>query len=161
MSVLQADICVQIDAILSRYGDDPQYALAAMQDMQDELGYVPREGIEALSAHTAVPMGQLYALSTFYKALSLKPKGEHIIKICAGTSCHIRGGENIADGITRLIGISPGDTSEDGLFSFDEVHCVGACALAPVVIIDERLYGNVTLEQLPAIFAACGLEVAS
>lgn len=144
----------KIDEIIARYDHDPSHALAAMQDMQDEFRYVPREGLSALSRYFGRPIGQLYALTTFYKALSLVPKGRHIVKICAGTTCHIRGGQNIADGITRELGIRPGDTDADGLFSFEEVHCVGACALAPVVIVDDELYGHVTLEKLPGILGS-------
>jgi NADH:ubiquinone oxidoreductase subunit E len=141
----------QIDKIIARYDANPRHALAVMQDMQDELGYVPREGLQAIARRFGRPMGELYALTTFYKALSLEPKGRHVVKICAGTTCHIRGGENIGDGIARELGIKPGETSADGEFSFEEVHCVGACALAPVVIVDDDLYGNVTLEKIPKI----------
>lgn len=157
----------KIDEIIARYDKDPSHSLAAMQDMQDAFNYVPREGLEALSRYFDIPVGQLFALTTFYKALSVKPKGRHIVKICAGTTCHIRGGENIGAGITRELGIEPGDTTDDGEYSFEEVHCVGACALAPVVIVDDELFGNVTLEQLPHILgtdgkgAKSGSEVAS
>ncbi|MGI6033470.1 MAG: NAD(P)H-dependent oxidoreductase subunit E [Coriobacteriales bacterium] len=142
----------QIEKILSGYDENPRNSLAAMQDMQDAFGYVPRAGIEAISKHCHRSVGELFALSTFYKALSLKPKGKHVIKVCSGTTCHIRGGENIEDGITRELGVEPGDTTDDGEFSLEEVHCVGACALAPVVIVDDDLYGNVTLDKLPEIF---------
>jgi len=157
------DMRQRIDEIIARYDRDPNHALAAMQDMQDAFNYVPREGLEALSRYFARPVGQLYALTTFYKALSLEPKGRHIVKICAGTTCHIRGGENIGAGVTRELGIKPGETSADGEVSFEEVHCVGACALAPVVIVDDELHGHVTLEQLPEILACChaGSAVAS
>ena len=148
----------RIDKIIRRYGNDPQHALAAMQDMQDELGYVPRETLQQMAPYFNQSVGGLFALLTFYKALSLKPKGRHVVKICAGTTCHIRGGESIGDGITRQLGIQPGDTTEDGSYSFEEVHCVGACALAPVVIVDDELYGHVTLEKLPKIFAKYDAE---
>lgn len=148
----------RIDKIIRRYGNDPRHALAAMQDMQDELGYVPREALQRMAPYFNQSVGGLFALVTFYKALSLKPRGRHVVKICAGTTCHIRGGESIGDGIARQLGIQPGDTTADGSYSFEEVHCVGACALAPVVIVDDDLYGHVTLEKLPKIFAKYDAE---
>ncbi|MGN0034707.1 MAG: NAD(P)H-dependent oxidoreductase subunit E, partial [Coriobacteriales bacterium] len=147
-----------IEGILSRYGDNPQNSLAAMQDMQDEFGYVPREGLVAIAKHCHRSLGELFALSTFYKALSLKPKGRHVIKVCSGTTCHIRGGAMVRDGICRRLGIEPGETTPDGQFSLEEVHCVGACALAPVVIVDDVLYGRVTLEKLSRILDGCETE---
>lgn len=141
----------QIDKIIHQYDADSRYSLAVMQDLQETLGYVPREAIDKMAGYFNRSRGELFALTTFYKALTIKPKGRHVVKICAGTTCHIRGGENIGAGITRHLGIEPGDTTEDGEFSFEKVHCVGACALAPVVMVDEDLYGHVTLDKLPEI----------
>lgn len=91
------------------------------------------------------------AMATFYKALSLVPKGEHIIKCCDGTACHIRGASTLIDGIERELGIGPGETTKDGLFSFETVNCLGSCALAPVLVVDDVYYGKVTLEKLREI----------
>ena len=156
--MMAEELETRIDKIIRRYGNDPRHALAAMQDMQDELGYVPREALQQMAPYFNQSVGGLFALVTFYKALSLKPRGRHVVKICAGTTCHIRGGESIGDGIARQLGIQPGDTTADGSYSFEEVHCVGACALAPVVIVDDDLYGHVTLEKLPKIFAKYDAE---
>ncbi len=142
---------VKIKEIIGRYGTERQYILAIMQDMQEEFRYVPREGLEAIAERFNCSVGELYALCTFYKALSLSPKGRYSIKVCAGTTCHIRGGENIRDGLARELGIGLGETTPDGLFTLEEVHCVGACALGPIVMVDDDLYGNVTLEKLPDI----------
>lgn len=141
----------RIDEIIRRYDVDARHSLAAMQDMQDEFGYVPREAIDKMADYFDRSRGELFSLATFYKALAIEPRGRHVVKICAGTTCHIRGGENIGAGITRRLGIGRGDTTEDGEFSFEEVHCVGACALAPIVIVDEDLYAHVTLDKLPEI----------
>ena len=144
----------QITGLLGAYPKEQRYALAVMQDMQRLFGYVPREGLEKLSEHLDRPLAALYALATFYKALSLKPKGKHIIKVCDGTACHIRGSSNLINDIGRTLGIGPDETTSDGAFSLELVNCVGACALAPVMIIDGIYYGKVTMASLPGIFKA-------
>ena len=144
----------RITDVLDAYPREQRYALAVLQDMQRLFGYVPREGLEKLSVHLDRPLAALYALATFYKALSLKPKGKHIIKVCDGTACHIRGSTNLIGDIKRTLGIGPDETTEDGVFSLELVNCVGACALAPVMVIDGTYYGKVTMESLPGIFKA-------
>ena len=144
-----------INEMLERYPAEPRYALAAMQDMQRKYRYIPKEGLLALSAHVNLPQARLYSMASFYKALSLKPKGRHIIKLCDGTACHIRGTVNLIGGVERALGIKPDETTEDGAFSLELVNCVGACALAPVMVIDDVYYGKVTLEKLPEILESC------
>lgn len=141
----------QIRPLLEKYPRDKRFALAIMQDIQQGFNYVPREGLELLAGYIGSTVAQLYSMATFYKALSLEPKGKHIIKLCDGTACHIRGTNNLIGGITRLLGIHPGETSGDGLFSLELVNCLGSCALAPVMVVDETYYGKVTLEKLPGI----------
>ena len=140
-----------VEALIESYPKDCRFALAAMQDMQRQYNYVPREGLEALAKHLDCPLSALYSMATFYKALSLKPKGKHIIKVCDGTACHIRGSMNIISAVERELGIGPGETTEDGEFSLELVNCVGACALAPVIVLDEKYYGNLTSESLSVI----------
>ena len=142
-----------IQAILQAYPPEQRFSLAMHQDMQHKFNYIPREGMEALAAYLGCPLSSLYAMATFYKALSLKPKGRHIIKLCDGTACHIRGSTTLVDGVRRLLGIGAGESSEDGQFSLELVNCRGSCALAPVMVIDETYYGKVTLEKLPGILA--------
>lgn len=144
----------EFDAVLNAYPRDKRHALAMMQDMQRQFGYIPREGLEALSAYLERPLSALYALATFYKALSLVPRGRHLIKVCDGTVCHLRGSENILDGIRRDLGIGPGETTSDGEFSLELVNCLGACALAPVMVVDGTYYGKIALESLHGIFSA-------
>ena len=144
-----------IHELLARYPAEPRFALAAMQDMQREFQYVPREGILALSARIGRSEAQLYAMATFYKALSLKPKGKHIIKLCDGTACHIRGSVNLIGAVERLLGIKPDETTEDGEFTVELVNCLGSCALAPVMVIDGKYYGNVTPDKLSEILTEC------
>ena len=144
----------QIQTLLDNYPNDRRFALAAMQDMQRAYNYIPREGLEALADYLGCPLAGLYSMATFYKALSLKPKGKHIIKVCDGTACHIRGSVNLIGGIFRTLGIGPDETTMDGEFSLELVNCIGSCALAPVMVIDEIYYGKVTMESLPGILGA-------
>lgn len=141
----------KIRSLMEQYPKDRRYALAAMQDMQQQFNYVPREGLELLAAHIGGGVAQLYSMATFYKALSLKPKGKHIIKLCDGTACHIRGSNHLIGGVARQLGVAPGETSEDGQFSLELVNCLGSCAIAPVMVVDDAYYGKVTLEKLPEI----------
>ena len=140
-----------IDKILSEYPRDRRHSLAMMQDMQHHFNYIPEQRMQALAEYLDCPLSSLYSMATFYRALSLKPKGKHIIKLCDGTACHIRGSVNLITGIKRELDISPGETSGDGLFSLETVNCLGSCALAPVMVIDGVYYGKVTLEKLPEI----------
>ncbi|MDL2257765.1 NAD(P)H-dependent oxidoreductase subunit E [Eubacteriales bacterium OttesenSCG-928-K08] len=144
----------EILSLITKYPKELRYALAAMQDMQRQFKHVPREGIELLAQHIGCKTAQLYSMATFYKALSLDAKGKHIIKLCDGTACHIRGANQLIDGIERLLGIAPGETSQDGLFSLELVNCLGSCAIAPVMVVDETYYSKVTLEKLPEIIDA-------
>ena len=144
----------EIDSIIGTYPKERRFALAAMQDMQRRYNYVPREGLKALAGHVECPLADIYSMATFYKALSLRPKGKHIIKVCDGTACHIRGSVNLINGIQRTLGIGPDETTDDGMFSLELVNCVGACALAPVIVIDDTYYGNVKMDELPGIFEA-------
>ena len=107
--------------------------------------------MEALSDYLGCPLSSLYAMATFYKALSLKPKGKHIIKLCDGTACQIRGDKHLAGAVERILGIKEGETTEDGLFSLELVNCLGSCALAPVMVVDGTYYGIVRMEKLPEI----------
>jgi NADH-quinone oxidoreductase subunit E len=143
-----------IKEITEAYPPEKRFALAIMQDIQREYNYIPEESLPLIKERVGTSEGQLYAIATFYKALSLKPKGKHIIKLCDGTACHMRGATNLVGGIERHLGLHPGERSEDGQFSLELVNCVGSCALAPVVIVDETYYSKVTMEALPGILDA-------
>ena len=145
------DLKDKINEIIHNYPAEQRHSLAIMQDMQRQFNYIPREGMEALAEYLGCALSVLYSMATFYKALSLKPKGKHIIKLCDGTACHIRGSMTLKEGVTRALGIDDGETTEDGMFSLELVNCLGSCALAPVMVVDGKYYGKVTLEKLPEI----------
>ncbi|MDO5328898.1 MAG: NADH-quinone oxidoreductase subunit NuoE [Coriobacteriia bacterium] len=146
----------QLKKIISAYPKDRHYALAVLQDMQSKFNYVPEEGLKMLAEYLEIPESQLYSMATFYKALSLKPKGKHIIKICNGTACHLRGSMNLVSGLKRELGIDPDETTADGKFSIELVNCLGACALAPVMLVDEKYHNRLTLEDVPRVLKEYG-----
>jgi len=137
--------------IIQKYPKEKRYTLAILQDIQKEYDFIPRESIDEISNYLEIPITNVYSIATFYKALSLKPKGKYIIKVCNGTACHIRGSDKILDEINSLLKIKPGQTTEDGLFSVEIVNCVGACALAPVVVINDKYFGNMTKDKVKEV----------
>lgn len=143
----------EIKKIISAYPKDRHYALAVLQDIQGKFNYIPEEGLNYLAEYLDIPVSQLYAMATFYKALSLKPKGKHIIKVCNGTACHIRGALNLVTGLQRELNIEPGETTKDGQFSVELVNCLGACALAPVMLVDETYHNRLKLEDVKEVIA--------
>jgi NADH-quinone oxidoreductase subunit E len=156
MNVSAKNLALLIEA----YPPEQRWALAVMQDMQNRFGYIPWEGMEAAASFLGPSPAIRYSMATFYKALSLKPKGRHIIKLCDGTACHIRGSSALLDGVERHLGIKPGDVTADGLFSLETVNCLGACAMAPVMLIDDKVYGGMSPEKIPAILHSYREEAA-
>ena len=141
----------QIQTIMEAYPAEQRFALAILQDIQHEFNYLPEESLAVVSERIGIPVAQLYSLATFYKALSLTPKGKHIIKVCDGTACHMCGSSSLLVSIKQVLGIGPDELTADGQFSLECVNCVGSCALAPVMIIDGNYYAKVNTEKLIAI----------
>lgn len=137
--------------ILKRYPAKQQYTLAILQDIQKEYNYIPRSALEMVSDYLDIHLSKLYSMATFYKALSLKPRGKNIIKVCDGTACHIRNSQAILNEIENILHIKPGETTKDGNFSLETVACLGSCALAPVMVINERYYGKVVPNKVREI----------
>ncbi len=113
-----------------------------MQDISEELGYLPEELLREISVEMEVPLSQLYSLATFYNSFRLEPLGEHHVCVCMGTACHVKGSPRIAETLERELGITAGQTSSDQKFTLETVNCLGACALAPLVTIDGEYYGK-------------------
>ncbi len=134
----------RFDAIVARYGGDRAYILAIFQDIQKELKYLPKEAVEHVCRSLGVPLSRGYEVASFYKAISLTPRGRHTVHVCLGTACHLRGGPNILDAFERELSITKGSTTEDGTFTLETVNCLGACALAPLVRVDEKDFGKAT-----------------
>lgn len=130
--------------IIQKYPKEQRYTLAILQDIQRRYKYIPREAMENLAQYLETPLSRLYGMATFYKALSLTTKGENIITVCDGTACHVAGSMVIIDELEKALGIKPGETTEDLKFSINTVNCIGCCAIAPVMMINDKYYGNLT-----------------
>jgi NADH-quinone oxidoreductase E subunit len=138
----------RIDGIIQRYVDERSALIALLQDIQKEYNYLPKEALRRVAEKLEVPFAQIYSLATFYRAFSLNPKGKHRICVCTGTACHVKGAQEILDRIERELGVNEGETTPDGLFSVEEVRCVGACGLAPIISVGEQRYGRLTQGKL-------------
>jgi NADH:ubiquinone oxidoreductase subunit E len=138
----------ELRAIISRWNDDPDYVIEMMQDIQDRERYISKNSIDTLCAVTGVPKAHLYHIATFYKAFSLEPRGETVIQVCVGTACHVKGAARIADELERQLGMSRGETSADGRYTLEEVACLGACSIAPVVKFGDEIVGNVQAQDV-------------
>ena len=141
----------EIKKIVESYPKEKRHSLAILQDLQRKFDYVPRESLEEVSVYLGIKISALYSMVTFYKALSLKPKGKYIIRVCDGTACHIRGAPVLLDALERALKIKAGETTEDGLFSVETVSCVGTCAIAPVIVINEDYHPKVKPDQIESI----------
>jgi len=131
-------------AIIERYpAGDRMGLIHALQDVQAEFGFVPCAAAELVCQRLKVPISKAYSVTTFYKAFSLVPKGEIVIRVCTGTACHIRGAQTLVDELCTLLDLQPGQTTPDLKFTLETVNCVGACAMAPVVSLKGVYHGNV------------------
>ena len=136
---------LEIETILDRYPRHPQHLINLLQDVQAEYSYISPEHLTLICDHLGVPVTQAWSVTTFYKSFSLEPRGEHDIKVCLGTTCHLKGGERLAEACERNLGVARGQTTDDLKFTLDTVKCVGACALAPVVMVDEDYLGEANM----------------
>ena len=144
-----------IESILGRYQPEPSNLIMILQDLQAECGYLPEDALSRVADTLKVPKSQIYSVATFYKSFTLTPRGKHIVDICEGTACHIRGASVLMNQASDQLKIKPGETTEDGEFTLNSVHCVGACAMAPVVIIDGVYHGSVTSAQMSQEIKKC------
>jgi NADH-quinone oxidoreductase subunit E len=133
------------EEILGRYPEEPRALISVLQDIQLHYRYLPRVALERVAGALRVPLANIYGVATFYKAFSLTPRGERELRVCTGTACHIRGAPLILGELTKRLGIRPGQTTDDLAFSLEAVNCVGACALAPVVVVNDVAHGNVSV----------------
>ena len=146
----------QVDSIIDRYSADKTALLAILQDIQGEEHWLPREALTRVSERVGVPMTHIYRLATFFQAFSLEPRGKHICTVCMGTACHVRGAPQLVDKLERDLGIPAGTTTSDLEFTLETVNCVGACALAPLVIVDGEYHGNVNSSKLDKALKVLG-----
>jgi NADH-quinone oxidoreductase subunit E len=133
-----------LDAILDQHRRSPANIIAILQDIQAKANWLPEEDLRYVCAELAIPLSKLMALATFYRAFSLDPRGKHIVSVCVGTACHVRGAERIAGAVERELGIKSGETDQDLQWTLETVNCLGACALGPIVVVDGEYHGQMT-----------------
>ena len=126
----------------------PAQLIEVLQDLQEAHGYLSEEAMSLVSERLGVPLIEVYRVANFYKAFSLSPRGRHLITVCMGTACHVRGAPRMVDEVLGQLGIDPGKTTEDGAFTVETVNCLGACALGPVVVLDGRYHDHMTPRKL-------------
>jgi NADH-quinone oxidoreductase subunit E len=138
----------KVEAILERHQHDKGMLVAILQDIQAEYNYLPKEALQKVSENLEVPFTRIYSVATFFKSFSLKPRGRHLVSVCMGTACHVRGAPKILDAIERELGIKAGETTEDLKYTLETVNCVGACALGPMVVVDGNYSGEMKVDMV-------------
>ena len=140
-----------IDTILRKYSNPEESLIAVLQDVQGVDGYISRESVEYLTEKTGIPSSRIMGVASFYAGFRLKPVGKYRIMVCMGTACHVNGSQRIGDTVKRVLGIDEGDVTEDGLFSWEEVACLGCCSISPAMMINDTAYGNLTQDKVVSI----------
>lgn len=141
----------KINEICDRYAEERTPLMMILSDVQKEYGYIPLEVQELISERTGVSVAEIYGVVTFYSFFSLNPKGKYVIGCCLGTACYVKGAQQVIDKFSEILGIKPGETTKDGLFTLDALRCIGACGIAPAVSINGKVYPKVSVNAVPAI----------
>ena len=133
----------KVDEIIGRYPAQQGVLIQLLLDLQSELNWIPKEAVQRINERLRVPLSQIYRVASFYKAISLKPRGKHVVSVCLGTACHVRGGPRIMDKVEESLKIKAGETTQDMKFTLERVNCLGCCAIGPVVVVDRDYYEKV------------------
>lgn len=138
----------QVRQVLGKYNGDKSALIDVLHDTQSVIGYLPEEALEEIHKGLDVPLSRVYSVATFFKAFSLVPRGRHLINVCMGTACHVRGSDKVLAQMEKELGIKSGENTPDLKFTLETVNCVGACALGPMVVIGENYHGEMTPEKV-------------
>ncbi len=151
MARLSETAVAKINEICDRYSDERTPLMMILSDIQKEYGYIPLEVQQIVSERTGASVAEIYGVVTFYSFFSLKPKGKYVVGCCLGTACYVKGAQGVIDKFSEILGISPGETTEDGMFTIDALRCIGACGIAPAVSINGKVYPKVAVSSVPKI----------
>jgi NADH-quinone oxidoreductase subunit E len=141
----------KVAKILKKYRRKKTGLIAVLQDIQETYNWLPPEALKMVSDELSIPLIDVYSVASFYRAFSLTPRGRHVVTVCLGTACHVRGAPAVLDRLQDALGISPGCTTADQQFTLESVNCLGACALAPIVVVDGKYYGQTTVQKVKPI----------
>ena len=147
----------KLDAVIAECKDNKSLLMKVMQDAQEIYGYLPYEVQVMIAEGMDVPLEKVYGVSTFYAQFALSPKGEYNVSVCLGTACYVKGSQEVLDKITEILGITEGECTADGKFSLEACRCIGACGLAPVMMINDEVYGKLTAKEIPEILKKYGV----
>lgn len=142
-----------LDSIIEKYRGKSGNLIPVLHEVQNEIGYLPLDVQKYIAEQLKIPFSKVYGVVTFYSFFSLTPKGQHTIGVCLGTACYVKGVESVLDKIAEELGIAIGETSKDGRFTITITRCLGACSMAPVMMIDDQVYGQLTPKKIPEILA--------
>ena len=151
MAHLSEAAVAKINEICDRYEGEKTPLMMILSDIQKEYGYIPLDVQQIVSDRTGVSVAEIYGVVTFYSFFSLKPKGKFVIGCCLGTACYVKGAQQVIDKFSEILGIKPGETTEDGMFTIDALRCIGACGIAPAVSINGKVYPKVAVSAVPGI----------
>lgn len=144
-------VITTVQSTLTKHQNEKRALIAILQDIQAEHNFLPREALEFVAKSLGVPLIDVIGVATFYRAFSLKPRGRHLVTVCLGTACHVRGGPKILSEFVKKLAISPGDTTKDKHFTLETVACLGCCAIGPVVVVDGNYYAHTTIRKVDSI----------
>jgi len=138
----------QLDKLLQRYERSHENLIPVLQEVQDQFGFLPPEAFQYAADHLNLSVHDVFSVATFYSQFRFHKPGQHCLRVCEGTACHVRGSDNLLDTLSRRLGIEPGHTTADGKYSLERVMCLGSCALAPAVVKDDTVYGRMTQNKV-------------
>ncbi|NPV30048.1 MAG: NADH-quinone oxidoreductase subunit NuoE [Firmicutes bacterium] len=144
----------EVRELIARHQTPNGRVSGILGEIQKKYRYLPEEALRLVARELGIPLTQVYGVATFYAAFSLEPKGEHLICVCHGTTCHVRGAKQLAERLEAELQIKQGETTKDGKFTLEAVRCLGCCSLAPVVSIDGKVFGRIRPEQIPEVVSA-------
>lgn len=147
----------ELEAVIAESKDDKSLLMHVMQVAQGIYGYLPYEVQVMIAEGMDVPLEKVYGVSTFYAQFALSPKGEYNISVCLGTACYVKGSQQVLDKITEILKIAPGECTADGKYSLEACRCIGACGLAPVMTVNDEVYGKLSADEVPAILQKYGV----
>lgn len=141
----------RVDSVLDKWDGKKNSLISILLDVQSKYNYLPKDALVRIAEKLNIPLIQVYSVATFYKSFSLKPRGRHLITVCLGTACHVRGAPRILDEIQRKLKIEAGETTENNEFTLETVRCLGCCALGPIVTIDDEYHSQMTIKEIGSI----------
>ncbi len=141
----------KVKSFVTKYSSEKKALISILQDIQEEYNYLPQEALRIVSENLGIPLIDIFGVATFYRAFSLEPRGKHLVTVCMGTACHVRGGPKILEEFERKLDIEAGETTEDRQFSLETVACLGCCAIGPVVVVDGDYHAQTSIRKVGSI----------